>query len=62
MRFYQSDESRRTRVQALYQELLGRGTDNGGETFWAGVLSNGDDLALAANLAASDEYFNRAVG
>lgn len=61
LRFYQSDESRRTRVQRLYQELLGRGTDAGGEAFWAGVLLNGDDLALAANLAASDEYFNRAA-
>lgn len=61
LRFYQSDESRRARVQALYQDLLGRGTDAGGEEFWAGVLLNGDDLALAANLAASDEYFDNAA-
>jgi len=61
LRFYQSDESRRTRVQNLYRELLDRGSDLGGETFWAGVLANGDDLALAANLAASDEYFERAA-
>ena len=62
LRFYQSDESRRARVQALYQDLLDRGTDAGGEEFWAGVLLNGDDLALAANLAASDEYFDKAAG
>jgi len=61
LRFYQSDESRRARVQALYQELLGRGTDGGGEDFWAGVLVNGDDLALAASLASSDEYFANAA-
>lgn len=60
LRFYQSDESRRARVQALYGELLGRGTDQGGEDFWSAVLANGDDLALAANLAASDEYFSKA--
>ncbi len=62
LRFYQLDESRRARVQALYQSLLGRGSDAGGETFWAGVLVNGDDLALAANLASSDEYFDKAAG
>jgi len=62
LRFYQSDESRRARVQALYQDLLGRNTDAGGEEYWAGVLLNGDDLALAANLAASDEYFDKAAG
>ncbi len=61
LRFYQSNESRRARVQALYQDLLGRGTDAGGEAFWAGKLLNGDDLALAANLAASDEYFDKAA-
>ncbi len=60
LRFYQSDESRRARVQALYRELLGRSTDEGGENFWSNVLANGDDLALAANLAASNEYFTNA--
>lgn len=60
LRFYQSEESRRARVQALYRQLLGRRSDESGETYWAGVLANGDDLALAASLAASDEYFDRA--
>ncbi len=60
LRFYQSDESRRTRVQALYRDLLGRSSDRGGEDYWSGVLEHGDDLALAANLASSEEYFGRA--
>ncbi len=60
LRFYQSDESRRARVQALYLDLLDRRSDRGGEDFWAEVLLNGDDLALAANLASSDEYFDNA--
>lgn len=60
LRFYQSDESRRARVQALYLDLLGRSTDRAGEDYWVSVLANGDDLALAANLGASDEYFTNA--
>jgi hypothetical protein len=60
LRFYQSDESRRARVQALYLRLLGRSTDRSGEDHWVAVLANGDDLTLAANLAASDEYFTNA--
>lgn len=60
LRFYQSDESRRARVQALYLDLLGRSTDRAGEDYWVEVLANGDDLALAANLGASDEYFANA--
>lgn len=57
---YQSEESRRARVQGLYQELLGRSADAGGETYWATQLLDGDDLALAANHAASDEYYDNA--
>ncbi len=47
-------------MQALYRDLLGRSADAAGEDFWSSVLANGDDLALAANLAASDEYFSNA--
>lgn len=60
LRFYQSDESRRTRVQRLYRDLLGRPSDRGGEDYWSVVLQHGDDLALAADLAGSDEYFAKA--
>ncbi|MCU1453200.1 MAG: hypothetical protein JWN46_1346 [Acidimicrobiales bacterium] len=59
-RFFESGESRYTRVAALYQKLLGRGTDPGGQAYWAKRILTEGDIALAANLAASDEYFNRA--
>ncbi len=58
--FYQSDESRRARVRSLYVKFLGRGPDSGGLAYWAEVLNSGDDLALAAYLASSEEYFNKA--
>lgn len=58
--FYQSLESRRDRVDALFRTLLGRAPDPSGWSFWAGVLANGRDLDLATFLAASDEYFARA--
>jgi uncharacterized protein YkwD len=59
-RFYQSQESRESRVVALYQQFLGRNPDAGGLAYWAGVLQSGDDLRLAAFLASSNEYFDRA--
>ena len=58
--FYQSDESRHTRVKALYQTLLGRAPDPGGWNFWANQITTVGDLALAANLASSEEYYARA--
>jgi GH25 family lysozyme M1 (1,4-beta-N-acetylmuramidase) len=59
--FYQSNESRHTRVAALYQALLGRAPDQGGWDYWAGVILPRGDLALAANLASSDEYYGNAT-
>ena len=59
--FFQSNESRRQRVQALYQTLLGRKTDAEGERFWATRIEREGDLALAADLAASNEYLTRAI-
>ncbi len=56
---YQSDESRSTRVMALYQRFLGRNPDAAGLKYWIDALANGDDLQLAADLATSDEYFQR---
>lgn len=58
--FYQSPESRNTRVAALYQTLLHRVPDSGGLQYWAGRILTDGDVALAANLAASDEYFSDA--
>jgi len=59
--FYQSLESRLTRVTGLYQALLGRDPDRAGRSHWAGVLADGQDLRLAVNLASSDEYYARAA-
>ncbi len=58
--FYQSQESREARVRGLYQQFLGRDPDASGLEYWSGVLASGDDLALAAFLASSPEYFDRA--
>jgi len=59
--FYQSLESRRDRVAALFGTLLGRVPDRSGWSYWADVLTSGRDLDLATFLAASDEYFSRAA-
>ena len=59
-RFYQSQESREARVIDLYQQFLGRNPDAAGLAYWSRILESGDDLALAANLASSEEYFSRA--
>jgi hypothetical protein len=59
--FYQSLESRQTRVTGLYQALLGRTPDRGGRAHWATVLADGRDLRLATFLASSDEYLQRAT-
>lgn len=58
---FQSNESKRQRVQALYQALLARKTDAAGERFWANRIGSEGDLALAADIAASDEYYNRSA-
>lgn len=54
--FYQSPESRQTRVISLYQTLLSRNPDSGGLAHWTEVLSDGHDVRLAATLASSPEY------
>jgi hypothetical protein len=58
--FYQSLESRLTRVTSLYDRLLGRAPDAHGRAYWAEVLLDGQDLRLATFLASSGEYFGRA--
>lgn len=40
--------------------LLGRAPDSGGLAYWASQIGTEGDLVLAANLAASPEYFDRA--
>lgn len=57
---YQSLESRRDRVQGLYQALLGRTAEPAGRDYWAGRILAEGDLALAVELAVSSEYIRRA--
>ena len=54
--FYQSRESRLTRVQALYQLLLHRNPDPTGWPFWSTAILTSGDIELAASLAVSSEY------
>jgi hypothetical protein len=56
---YQSEESRRLRVTTLYLHFLHRTPDTGGRNYWAGVIKTKGDIALALELATSNEYFNR---
>ena len=59
--FYGSVESRGQRVDSLYQRVLGRAADPAGRQFWIGRLLVVDDVALAVDLAVSDEFFTRAL-
>lgn len=59
--FYASVESRGRRVDGLYTKVLGRLPDGAGRQFWVGELLRLDDVALAANLASSDEFFTKAL-
>ena len=60
-RFFQSPESARARVTGLYQDLLGRAPDPSGLAYWSAKVVTAGDLALAVNLAASNEYRTRAA-
>ncbi|MEM7338569.1 MAG: DUF4214 domain-containing protein [Actinomycetota bacterium] len=55
--FYASVESRQRRVRELYTELLGRTPGPSGLDYWVQRLGRIDDGELAAELAASDEFF-----
>lgn len=57
--FYQSPESRMTRVRGLYGSLLGRAPEPEGLAHWTEVLRSGRDIELAIVLASSPEYENR---
>lgn len=58
--FYQADETSRLRVESLYQTLLGRRADASGLRTWPPVVRAQGDLVLAAFLASSDEYYDKA--
>jgi len=58
--FYQSMEPAMHRVQAIYQKMLARDPEPWGWHAWSEAVVISGDLALAANIANSDEYWNRA--
>lgn len=60
--FYQSTETIRVRITALYRTLLGRAPDPSGLRTWPPVVRADGDLALAAAIAGSPEYYARAAG
>ena len=56
---YQSEESRKLRVTNLYLHFLHRQPDTAGRNYWANVIKTKGDIALALELASSNEYYNR---
>lgn len=60
-RFFQSPESARNRVRGLYEDLLGRAPDPSGLAHWSAKVVTTGDLALAVELAASNEYRTKAA-
>ncbi len=58
--FVGSLENRRTRIDSLFTDLLGRQPDLGARDFYADRLLLVDDIELAAELAVTDEFYNRA--
>ena len=55
--FYASLESRRDRADRLYVRILGRPADAGGRDAAAARIAQTDDLVVAAELGASDEFW-----
>lgn len=60
--FYQSTETGQVRVQAIYHAILGRAGESAGVAYWTPIVLARGDLALAAWLASSDEYYRDAQG
>ncbi|WP_372593542.1 DUF4214 domain-containing protein [Actinotalea sp.] len=58
--FYQSRETGRVRVESLYRTLLGRTGDAAGVAHWTPIVLEQGDLALAAWIASSEEYYLKA--
>jgi SpoIID/LytB domain protein len=59
--FYASIESRTDRVDRLFRQILNRPPDREGREYWTRQLLTLGDVALAANLAASAEYYSNAT-
>ncbi len=58
--FYQSPETLSVRVNSLYVTFLGRDGEQAGIENWMPFVASQGDLVLAAAIAGSPEYFNRA--
>lgn len=58
--FYQSPETLSVRVNSLYLKFLGRDGEPAGIQNWMPFVAKEGDLVLAAAIAGSPEYFNRA--
>jgi beta-glucanase (GH16 family) len=59
---WSAPEATGRRVDALYRVLLDRASEPGGRAWWATYLATNDDIVLAAQLVASDEYWTRTTG
>lgn len=59
--FYASVESRRDRAASLYQQVLGTPPTEEARDFWADKLLSVGDAGVAAELAASSEYYDLAA-
>lgn len=57
--FYRSVESRRDRTARLHREIFGTGIQDPGLQTWAERLAWVGDVSLAAELAASQSYWNQ---
>ncbi len=57
--FYESIESRRDRVTRLYSRFLGRAPEANGLDYWANRLQSVGDFVVAAQLATTEEFYNR---
>ena len=57
--FYDSLESRQTRVENTFGQMFARRPDPGGLAYWSGQLQVHDDIVLASRLAQSDEFHRR---
>lgn len=58
---YRTLGSRLQRVDEVYRSVLGRDADDAGRRYWADVLLAHADVRLAAFLAGSDEFYDRAI-
>jgi triacylglycerol lipase len=61
-RFFGTPESRGIRVEALYQDVLGRAADAPGKAFWVDELEDINDIQVAVELASLSEFRTRAHG